>query len=220
MKIMLLGPPGVGKGTQAKLLAASRGLAHIATGDMLRAEVAQKTALGLAAQQFMNKGELVPDDLIIEMTKSRLQAGDGGDFVLDGFPRTVEQAEALEKAGVFFDAVIELEVDDEAIVARLGGRRVHPASGRVYHTLHNPPATEGRDDETGEPLAQREDDKPQTVRKRLAVYHAQTAPLLAHYRDAATAGGARCARILADGDIADIQQRIAAEIEAVAAARG
>ena len=101
MKVMMLGPPGVGKGTQAKLLAARRGLAHIATGDMLRAEVAQKTALGLAAQQFMNKGELVPDDLIIEMTKSRLQAGDGGDFVLDGFPRTVEQAEALEKAGVF-----------------------------------------------------------------------------------------------------------------------
>lgn len=183
MKIILLGPPGVGKGTQAVRLAARFGGAHLSTGDMLRAELKNSTPLGARAKEFMDAGELVPDDLIIDMMKARIVQPDcEKGFVLDGFPRTLAQAEALAEAGIAPDAVVDLDLDDDAIVARIAGRRVHPASGRVYHIQFSPPKQADVDDETGEPLVQRDDDREETVRARLEVYRKQTAPLAAHYQ--------------------------------------
>ncbi|MDO3382636.1 adenylate kinase [Gilvimarinus algae] len=183
MKVILLGAPGAGKGTQAKMIMDKFGIPQISTGDMLRAAVKAGTPLGVQAKDIMAAGGLVPDDLIIALVKERIAADDCvKGFLFDGFPRTIPQAEALLEAGIDIDHVIEIEVEDEEIVNRLSGRRVHEASGRIYHIEHNPPKTPGVDDETGEELVQREDDKEETVRKRLAVYHEQTKPLVEFYQ--------------------------------------
>lgn len=183
MRVILLGAPGAGKGTQAHLIMEKFGIPQISTGDMLRAAVKAGTSLGLQAKDIMTSGGLVSDDLIIALVKERISAGDcDNGFLFDGFPRTIPQAEALLDAGVHIDHVIEIDVADEEIVRRLSGRRVHEASGRVYHVIHNAPKHEGLDDATGEPLVQRPDDLEETVRKRLAVYHQQTKPLVGFYQ--------------------------------------
>lgn len=183
MRIILLGAPGAGKGTQAKFLMETFSIPQISTGDMLRAAVKAGTPLGLEVKEVMDSGSLVSDELIIGLVKERIAQPDcSNGFMLDGFPRTIPQAEALLAAGVEIDHVIEIHVEDEEIVARLSGRRVHEASGRIYHVQHNPPKVDGIDDETGESLIQREDDKEETVRKRLAVYHDQTEPLVSFYQ--------------------------------------
>ena len=184
MRIILLGAPGVGKGTQAKFLCEHFGIPQISTGDMLRAAVAAGTELGKQAKAIMDAGGLVSDDIIIGLVKDRLTQPDCAKGCLfDGFPRTIPQAQAMVDADIAVDHVIEIDVDDEEIVARLSGRRVHPGSGRIYHVEHNPPKTEGVDDETGEALIQRDDDKEETVRKRLQVYQDQTRPLVDFYRN-------------------------------------
>lgn len=180
---MLLGAPGAGKGTQAQHLTETYQIPQISTGDMLRSAVSNQSALGLKAKNYMDAGELVPDGLIIALVKDRIQQPDcENGFLFDGFPRTIVQAEALQQAQIFLDYVIEINVPDETIIKRLSGRRFHLPSGRVYHVKFNPPQEEGRDDVTGEPLSQREDDKEQTVRKRLEVYHSQTKPLIDYYQ--------------------------------------
>ncbi|KTD21311.1 adenylate kinase [Legionella londiniensis] len=184
MRLMLLGGPGAGKGTQAEKLASYFNIPQISTGDMLRTAIATRTELGLTAKKIMDEGRLVPDEVMIKLVESRLQLDDcRGGFLLDGFPRTIVQAEALTNSEVDLDHVIEIAVDDEEIVKRISGRRIHPGSGRVYHTEYNPPKKEGVDDITGEPLIQRDDDKEDIVRKRLKVYHEQTEPLIAYYRE-------------------------------------
>jgi adenylate kinase len=183
MRIIFLGSPGVGKGTQARLMAERYHIPQISTGDMLRKAIEAGSPLGLLAKQIMEKGALAPDETIIDLVKDRIRQPDCADgFLLDGFPRTLAQAEALKKEGIGVDYVIELNVDDEEIVNRLSGRRVHVPSGRVYHVLYHPPLTENKDDLTGETLAQRPDDSEETVRERLAVYHNQTAPLIEYYK--------------------------------------
>lgn len=182
MRIILLGPPGAGKGTQAQFIMQRYGIPQISTGDMLRAAVKAGTELGLKAKAVMDAGALVSDDIIIGLVKERIAQPDcAKGFLFDGFPRTIPQAEALVAAGVDLDHVVEIAVDDEEIVGRMSGRRVHEASGRVYHVVNNPPKREGFDDVSGEPLMQRVDDKEETVRKRLQVYHDQTKPLVAFY---------------------------------------
>jgi adenylate kinase len=182
MRLILLGPPGAGKGTQAKAICEKYGIPQISTGDMLRAAVSAKTSLGIEAKKVMDAGELVSDDLILQLVKDRICENDcTSGYLLDGFPRTIAQAEGMEKLGINVDFVVELQVDDEEIIERMSGRRIHPASGRVYHVKFNPPKTENQDDETGEALIQRDDDAEQTVRKRLDIYHQQTAPLIGHY---------------------------------------
>ncbi|MBM4208750.1 MAG: adenylate kinase [Gammaproteobacteria bacterium] len=182
MRIILLGSPGSGKGTQAQFITQKYGIPQISTGDMLRAAVREGTPLGLAAKQVMDAGGLVSDEIILGLIKERIKQADCRDgFLLDGFPRTIAQAEGLKTMAVAIDTVIEIAVDDEQIVRRMAGRRVHLASGRTYHIDFNPPKTEGADDVTGEPLIQRDDDKEETVRKRLAVYHEQTKPLVDYY---------------------------------------
>ncbi len=189
MRVILLGAPGAGKGTQAQLIMEKFGIPQISTGDMLRAAVKAGTPLGLQAKDIMEAGGLVSDDLIIALVKERiLQSDCNNGFLFDGFPRTIPQAEALLEAGVNIDHVIEIDVANEEIVARLSGRRVHEASGRVYHILHNAPKVAGHDDITGEPLVQRPDDQEETVRKRLNVYHAQTKPLVGFYQNLAASG--------------------------------
>lgn len=183
MRVILLGAPGAGKGTQAQLIMEKFGIPQISTGDMLRAAVKAGTPLGLQAKDIMAAGGLVSDDLIIALVKERITADDcANGFLFDGFPRTIPQAQAMIDAGVNIDYVIEIHVADEEIVSRLSGRRVHEASGRVYHLQHNKPKTEGVDDITGEPLIQRVDDQEETVRKRLAIYHEQTEPLVGFYK--------------------------------------
>lgn len=183
VRIILLGPPGAGKGTQAQFLVEQCGIPQISTGDMLRAAVKAGTDLGRRVKQVMDSGELVSDDIIIELVRERIDEPDcRGGFLFDGFPRTLVQAQALEDAGVGIDLVLEINVPDEVIVSRLDGRRVHPGSGRVYHIQHNPPRQPDVDDVTGEPLIQRDDDKAETVLDRLRVYHEQTAPLIEFYR--------------------------------------
>ena len=183
MKLILLGPPGAGKGTQAGILSKKFAIPQISTGDMLRAAVKAGTPLGLAAQKVMDAGQLVSDDIIVGLVTERLKAADcRRGYLFDGFPRTLPQADALAQAGVVLDYVLEIDVPDEDIITRMSGRRVHPGSGRVYHEKFNPPKTAGRDDVTGEPLVQRDDDREETVRKRLEVYRRQTRPLVAHYR--------------------------------------
>ena len=189
MNLVLLGPPGAGKGTQAKLLEASRSLVKLSTGDMLRAAVKAGTPLGLAAKKVMDAGGLVSDDIIVALVMDRLREPDcRSGYLFDGFPRTIPQADALRDAGLALDYVLEIYVPDAAIVERMSGRRVHPASGRTYHVKFNPPKVPDRDDVTGEPLIQREDDREETVRKRLAVYHEQTEPLIAYYKEWAATG--------------------------------
>jgi len=182
MRLILLGPPGAGKGTQAKMICEKYGIPQISTGDMLRAAVSADTPLGIEAKKVMDAGELVSDDLILQLVKDRISENDcTSGYLLDGFPRTIAQAEGMKKLGIDVDFVVELQVNDEEIIERVGGRRVHPASGRVYHVKFNPPMIENQDDETGEALIQRDDDAEDTVRKRLVVYHEQTAPLIDYY---------------------------------------
>ena len=209
MRLILLGAPGAGKGTQAKFITERLGIPQISTGDMLRAAVKAETELGLAAKAVMDAGGLVSDDIIIGLVNERIAQPDcERGFLFDGFPRTIPQAQAMVDAGVDLDHVLEIAVDDEEIVGRLSGRRVHPASGRVYHVEHNPPKEPGVDDATGEPLAQRDDDREETVRKRLAVYHEQTSPLVAFYRDMQGERAPACHRIEGVGSVEAIRDRV------------
>jgi adenylate kinase len=192
MRLILLGPPGAGKGTQANFIREAYGIPQISTGDMLRAAVKAGTPLGVAAKKVMDSGALVSDEIIIALVKERLKEPDcAGGYLFDGFPRTIPQADAMKDAGVAIDYVLEIAVPDAAIVERMSGRRVHVASGRTYHIKYNPPKVADRDDATGEPLIQREDDNEKTVTKRLAVYHAQTEPLVAYYAQWAAKGDPR-----------------------------
>ena len=189
MRAILLGAPGAGKGTQAQYITEKYGIPQISTGDMLRASVKAKTELGLQVEQVMASGGLVTDDIIIALVKGRIQEPDCvNGFLFDGFPRTTPQAQAMVDENVEIDVVLEIDVPDDEIVKRLGGRRVHLDSGRVYHVEFNPPKVEGKDDETGEDLIQRDDDKEETVRNRLAVYHEQTEPLVNFYTELSIAG--------------------------------
>jgi adenylate kinase len=192
MRLILLGPPGAGKGTQANFIKEKFGIPQISTGDMLRAAVKAGTPLGLEAKKIMDAGGLVRDDIIIGLVKDRLKEPDcAKGYMFDGFPRTIPQAEAMKEAGVPIDYVLEIDVPDGEIVTRMSGRRVHVASGRTYHVKFNPPKVEGKDDVTGEPLIQRDDDKEETVKKRLEVYHSQTKPLVAYYSKWAADGDAK-----------------------------
>ena len=189
MRIILLGPPGAGKGTQAQLISKEFGIPQISTGDMLRAAIKEGTELGKLAKSVMDAGQLVSDDLIINLVKDRISQPDcANGCIFDGFPLTIAQAEALSAAGVDIDYVIEISVPDDEIVSRMSGRRAHLASGRTYHVVYNPPKVEGIDDVTGEPLVQRDDDKEEVVRDRLSVYHAQTAALIDYYQQVAQSG--------------------------------
>jgi adenylate kinase len=189
MRLILLGAPGAGKGTQAKFICEKFSIPQISTGDMLRAAVKAGTPLGLAAKKVMDSGALVSDDIIIGLVKERLKEPDcANGYLFDGFPRTIPQAEAMKDAGVNLDYVLEIAVNDEVIVDRMSGRRVHLASGRTYHVVHNPPKVAGKDDITGEDLVQRKDDEVETVKFRLKVYHDQTEVLLGYYGDWAKSG--------------------------------
>jgi adenylate kinase len=211
MRLILLGPPGAGKGTQAAFVCKHYGIPQISTGDMLRAAVKAGTPLGMAAKKVMDAGQLVSDDIIIGLVKERITQPDcAAGFLFDGFPRTIPQAEAMKAAGVKLDAVLEIDVPDVAIVERMSGRRVHPASGRTYHVMFNPPRVAGKDDETGEDLIQRDDDKEETVRKRLEVYHSQTRPLVDYYSQWAATGdpqAPRYSRIDGTGSVDEITRR-------------
>jgi adenylate kinase len=198
MRIILLGAPGAGKGTQAQFLMAKFGIPQISTGDMLRTAIKAGTELGIKAKEVMDAGQLVSDELIIGLVKERITQDDcKAGFLLDGFPRTIPQADAMKDNGVLVDFVIEFDVPDNVIVERMAGRRVHSGSGRVYHIVYNPPAVEGKDDETGEELSIRPDDEETTVRKRLTVYHEQTKPLVEYYQKEAEVNN--CSYISIDG---------------------
>ena len=215
MRLILLGAPGAGKGTQAQFIVEKYGIPQISTGDMLRAAVKAKTELGVQAKIVMDAGALVSDDIIIGLVKERIAQDDcSNGFLFDGFPRTIVQAEAMVDAGVNLDYVIEIAVEDEAIISRLGGRRVHPDSGRIYHTQYNPPRDAGFDDETGDELVQREDDKEETVRNRLSVYHAQTSPLIGFYQDMTGESAPAYFRVEGLGSVEDIRDRIFLTLEA------
>src|SRR4051795_5837597 len=192
MRLILLGAPGAGKGTQANFIKEKFNIPQISTGDMLRAAIKAGTELGLAAKKVMDAGQLVSDDIIIGLVKERLKQPDcANGYLFDGFPRTIPQAEAMKSAGVAIDYVLEIDVPDQDIILRMSGRRVHAASGRTYHVKFNPPKVEGRDDAPGEPLIQRDDDREETVRKRLEVYRAQTRPLIDYYGKWAASGDER-----------------------------
>lgn len=211
MRIILLGAPGAGKGTQAQFICEKYGIPQISTGDMLRAAVKAGTPLGLKAKDIMASGGLVSDDLIIALVQDRIAQPDcENGFLFDGFPRTIPQAEALKESGVPLDHVLEINVDDEEIVKRMSGRRVHPASGRTYHVVFNPPKVEGKDDATGEDLIQREDDQEETVRNRLAVYHEQTKPLVGFYKSLAEQDdqAPRYHRVEGVGSLSDITSKV------------
>jgi adenylate kinase len=211
MRVILLGPPGAGKGTQAAFIKEHFRIPQIATGDMLRAAVKAGTPLGMAAKKVMDAGQLVSDDIIIGLVKERLKEPDcAAGYLFDGFPRTIPQADALRQAGVGLDRVLEIDVPEEEIVLRMSGRRVHPASGRTYHVKFNPPKNAGKDDATGEELVQRDDDQEETVRKRLQVYQSQTRPLVDYYSSWAAKGDAAAPqyrRISGLGTVEDIRQR-------------
>lgn len=211
MRIILLGPPGAGKGTQAKRIEQKLNIPQISTGDMLRAAVTAKTAVGLQAKAIMDSGQLVPDDIIIALVKERILKDDcRNGFLFDGFPRTVPQAESLKKSGVKIDLVINIKVDDQEIIDRMSGRLMHLASGRVYHKIYNPPKQAGLDDETGEPLTQRKDDEEATVRKRLQVYHEQTSPLINYYQQwqKQETSAPHYVEIAGSGDVDEVTLRI------------
>ena len=210
MQIILLGAPGAGKGTQAKFISDHFNIPQISTGDMLRASVSKGTELGLKAKVLMEKGELVPDDLILDLVKDRISEKDcANGFLFDGFPRTLDQANALKDKGIKIDCVIEIMVGDDEIIQRMSGRRVHTASGRTYHIKYNPPKQENIDDETGEPLIQRPDDNEETVRKRLAIYHDQTSPLVDFYKKSSLVqNGNKYIEVNGVGDISTIQEQI------------
>ena len=192
MRLILLGGPGAGKGTQAAFITQRYGIPQVSTGDMLRAAVKAGTPLGLAAKQIMDRGDLVSDDIIIGLVKERIRQADAAQgFLFDGFPRTIPQADAMKTSGVPLEHVVEIAVPDEVIVERMSGRFAHLASGRTYHVKYNPPKVAGKDDVTGEPLVQRDDDKEATVRNRLEVYHRQTEPLIEYYRKWGSSGDAK-----------------------------
>jgi adenylate kinase len=211
MRLILLGPPGAGKGTQAQFISERFGIPQISTGDMLRAAIKSGTPLGLAAKKVMDAGQLVSDDIVVALVKERLAQPDcATGYLFDGFPRTLPQAEAMRAAGVAVDYVLEIDVPDEEIIARMGGRRVHLASGRTYHVKVNPPKVEDRDDVTGEPLVQRDDDRAETVRKRLEVYHAQTRALVEYFGRWAATGDPKAPKyrkISGVGTVEDIRER-------------
>jgi adenylate kinase len=217
MKLILLGAPAAGKGTQATFICQKYGIPQISTGDMLRAAIKAGTALGQQAKAVMNDGGLVSDDLIIKLVKERIAQPDCAiGFLFDGFPRTIPQAEAMKKAGVHIDYVLEIDVPFDAIIERMSGRRSHPASGRTYHIKFNPPKVDGKDDVTGEPLVQRDDDKEETVKHRLDVYSAQTRPLVDYYRQWAKTDPVEAPKyraISGMGDVHDITQRAFAALE-------
>jgi adenylate kinase len=211
MRVILLGPPGAGKGTQAQFITEKYSVPQISTGDMLRSAVKAGTELGLKVKDIMTSGGLVSDEIIIALVKERIEQPDcAGGFLFDGFPRTIPQAQALVDANVPIEYVIEIAVDDEQIVSRLSGRRVHEDSGRVYHIEHNPPKTAGLDDETQEPLIQRPDDKEETVRNRLSIYHSQTKPLVEFYQglSATEAEAPKFATVDGLGSLNDVQARL------------
>jgi adenylate kinase len=212
MRLILLGGPGAGKGTQANYIKENYQIPQISTGDMLRAAVKAGTDLGKKAKEYMEAGKLVPDNVIIGLVKERIAEPDcEKGFLFDGFPRTIPQADAMKDAGVKIDAVVDIDVPDEEIIKRMSGRRVHLASGRTYHIIFNPPKEEGRDDVTGEPLIQRDDDKEETVRKRLEVYHDQTEPLIGYYKEWKRSGEAEApqyVRIEGVGKVEEIRDSI------------
>ena len=212
MRLILLGPPGAGKGTQAAFVTQRYGIPQISTGDMLRAAVKAGTPLGLAAKKVMDAGQLVSDDIIIGLVLQRLREPDcAAGYLFDGFPRTIGQAEALKKAGVRVDVVLEIDVPDADIIERMSGRRVHPGSGRTYHLKFNPPQVAARDDVTGEPLIQRDDDREDVVRKRLEVYHAQTRVLVDYYTKWAASGdplAPRYRKVFGVGSVEEIRDRV------------
>ena len=217
MRLILLGAPGAGKGTQASFICKQFNIPQISTGDMLRAAVKAGTPLGVAAKKVMDSGGLVSDDIIIGLVKERITQPDcAGGFLFDGFPRTIRQADAMKEAGVTLDVVLEIDVPEDAIIDRMSGRRVHPASGRSYHVKFNPPKVDGMDDVSGEPLIQRDDDKEETVRKRLQVYQSQTRPLVDYYGQwaaSASAGAPRYARISGTGSVEEITARVMAALK-------
>jgi adenylate kinase len=216
MRLILLGAPGAGKGTQAAFICKKFGIPQISTGDMLRAAVKAGSPMGVAAKKVMDSGALVGDDIIIGLVKERITQPDcANGFLFDGFPRTIPQADAMKAAGVKLDLVLEIDVPDAAIIDRMSGRRVHIASGRTYHVRFNPPQVEGKDDATGEDLIQREDDKEETVRKRLDVYQSQTRPLVAYYSDWSKTGDAQAPayrKISGTGSVDEITQRALAAL--------
>jgi adenylate kinase len=212
MRLILLGGPGAGKGTQANYIKEKYGIPQISTGDMLRAAVKAGTELGKEAKRHMDSGGLVPDDVIIGLVKERIKEPDcEKGFLFDGFPRTIPQADAMKEAAVSIDAVVDINVPDAEIIKRMSGRRAHLASGRTYHVVFNPPKLEGKDDVTGEPLVQRDDDKEETVRKRLEVYHDQTEPLIGYYQkweNSGEAGAAKYIKIEGVGKVDEIRAQI------------
>jgi adenylate kinase len=216
MRLILLGGPGAGKGTQAAFITQRYGIPQISTGDMLRAAVKAGTPLGIAAKSVLERGDLVSDDIIIALVKERIEAPDcRPGFLFDGFPRTIPQAEAMKEARVPLEHLVELAVDDAVIVERMSGRRVHLASGRSYHVRHNPPRQDMKDDVTGEALVQREDDSEETVRRRLAIYHRQTEPLVAYYAQWAASGdrlAPKYHRIDGMGKVEEVRERIFAAL--------
>lgn len=212
MKLILLGAPGAGKGTQAQYLTSRYDIPQISTGDMLRAAVKAGTPLGLEAKKVMESGGLVSDDIIIGLVKERVQQEDcKNGYLLDGFPRTIPQADAMKSSGIDVDYVVEIDVDDSEIVQRMAGRRMHMSSGRTYHIIYNPPKIEGKDDETGETLVQREDDREETVKQRLDVYHSQTKPLVHYYSSWAGSGESNApkyVKVVGVGSLEDIRDNI------------
>jgi adenylate kinase len=207
MRILLLGLPGAGKGTQAQFLMAKYGIPQISTGDMLRSAIRANSPLGLEAKGYMDKGALVPDQLVTELVKERIKAPDCvNGFIMDGFPRTLPQAESLRSAGIDIEFVVELETSDDEILRRMSGRRVHLASGRSYHIEFNPPKVAGKDDLTGEPLVQRPDDTEETVKKRITTYHDQTKPLVNYYLQWAQSGDARAPRYAKVNGLGEVER--------------
>jgi adenylate kinase len=219
MRLILLGGPGAGKGTQANYIKENYQIPQISTGDMLRAALKAGTELGLKAKEYMDSGGLVPDDVIIGLVKERIKEADcEKGFLFDGFPRTIPQADAMKDAGVAIDAVVDINVPDDEIIKRMSGRRAHLASGRTYHIIYNPPKEEGQDDVTGEPLVQRDDDKEDTVRKRLEVYHDQTEPLIDYYKSwqsSGESGAPQYVRIEGVGKVDEIRGQVFSALDSL-----
>ncbi len=214
MKVILLGPPGAGKGTQAQFVCEAFGIPQISTGDMLRAAIAADSPLGRQAKAVMDAGELVSDDIVVGLVQERIAAQDCEDgFLFDGFPRTIPQARAVVDAGIAIEYVVEITLADEEVVRRIAGRRIHESSGRVYHVDFNPPKVDGTDDETGEALVQRDDDREETVRERLAVYRRQTAPLVDFYRDLAGSSPLEYRTVDGMGEVDRIRDAILAALQ-------